>query len=70
VSFVSAVSLAMLISAIYYLGRCAQVLGMWLLVVDIFTAGPLGPNPRLFALGVAVFLVGWGLTKIRTQGRR
>jgi hypothetical protein len=60
----------MLISAIYYLGRCAQVLGMWLLVVDIFTAGPLGPNPRLFALGVAVFLVGWGLTKIRTQGRR
>ena len=47
----------------YYVGRLAQLLGMWLLVVDVFTAGPLGPNARLFALGVAVFLAGWGLTK-------
>jgi hypothetical protein len=54
-----------LASVIYYLGRCGQVLGMWLLVVDVFTAGPLGPNPRLFAVGVAVFLAGWGLTKIK-----
>ena len=46
----------MLLSAIYYFGRFGQILGMWLLVVDIFTAGPLGPNPRLFAAGVAVFL--------------
>jgi hypothetical protein len=36
---------------------------MWLLLVDVFTAGPLGPNPRLFAFGVAVFLAGWGLTR-------
>jgi hypothetical protein len=36
---------------------------MWLLLVDLFTAGPLGPNPRLFAAGVVVFLGGWGLTK-------
>jgi hypothetical protein len=56
----------MLSSAIYYLGRFGQILGMWLLVVDLFTAGPLGPNPRLFAAGVAVFLVGWGLTKVRS----
>jgi hypothetical protein len=49
--------------ALYYLGRGGQLLGMWLLVVDVFTAGPLGPSPRLFAAGVAVFLVGWGLTK-------
>jgi hypothetical protein len=48
---------------VYYVGRLAQLLGMWLLVVDIFTAGPLGPSPRLFALGVAVFLAGWGLTR-------
>jgi hypothetical protein len=41
---------------------------MWLLVVDIFTAGPLGPSPRLFAAGVAVFLVGWGLAKAGTSG--
>jgi len=44
-------------------GRAAQVIGMWLLLVDIVTAGPAGPNPRLFALGVVVFLAGWGLTK-------
>ena len=36
---------------------------MWLLLVDLFTAGPLGPNPRLFAAGVAAFLAGWGLTR-------
>jgi hypothetical protein len=49
--------------AIYFVGRFAQILGMWLLVVDIFTAGPLGPSPRIFAAGVVVFLIGWGLTK-------
>jgi hypothetical protein len=52
-------------TAIYYLGRLAQLMGMWLLLVDIFTAGPMGPNPRLFAIGVAVFVGGWGLTKLR-----
>ena len=40
-------------------GGSAQLLGMWLLLVDIFTAGPLGPTPKLFAAGVAVFLAGW-----------
>jgi len=49
--------------AVYYVGRLAQLLGMWLLIVDVFTAGPLGPSARLFALGVAVFLAGWGLTR-------
>ena len=49
--------------AIYYLGRAAQLIGMWLLLVDLFTAGPLGPDAKLFGLGVAVFLAGWGLTK-------
>ena len=48
---------------LYYSGRFGQILGMWILLVDIFTAGPLGPNPRLFAAGVAVFLVGWGLAR-------
>ena len=51
----------------YYLGRGGQILGMWLLLVDVVTAGPSGPNPRLFAVGVAVFLGGWGLLK---AGRR
>jgi hypothetical protein len=49
--------------ALFYLGRFAQLIGMWLLLVDIFTAGPLGPNPRLFALGVAVFIAGWALSR-------
>jgi len=53
--------------AIYYIGRLGQIVGMWMLLVDIFTAGPLGPNPRLFAAGVAIFLAGWGLTR---AGRR
>lgn len=49
--------------ALYYVGRLAQILGMWLLLVDVFTAGPLGPDPRLFGLGVVVFVVGWGMTR-------
>jgi hypothetical protein len=48
---------------VFYLGRFGQVIGMWVLLVDLFTAGPMGPSPRLFALGVAAFLAGWGLTK-------
>jgi hypothetical protein len=51
-------------SVLYYAGRFAQLIGMWILLVDLFTAGPLGPNPRLFAAGVGVFLAGWGLTRI------
>jgi hypothetical protein len=49
---------------VYYAGRGGQLLGMWLLLVDLFTAGPLGPNPRIFAAGVAIFLAGWGLTRL------
>lgn len=50
-------------AALYYVGRGAQLLGMWILLVDLFTAGPMGPNARLFAVGVAIFLAGWGLTR-------
>ena len=48
-------------------GRGAQLLGMWMLLVDIFTAGPLGPDPKLFMWGVGAFLGGWGLTKVGKQ---
>jgi hypothetical protein len=51
-------------SAIYYLGRFAQLIGMWLLLVDLFTAGPMGPSPRLFALGIGVFGVGWAMSRV------
>jgi hypothetical protein len=54
----------------YYVGRFCQLLGMWLLLVDVFTAGPQGPNPRLFAAGVIVFLVGWALTKLDGRGAK
>jgi hypothetical protein len=50
-------------SLAYYGGRFLQVVGMWLLLVDLFTAGPLGPNARLFAVGVGVFLAGWAATR-------
>ena len=50
-------------AALYYVGRFAQLVGMWILLVDVFTAGPLGPSARLFAAGVGVFLAGWGLTR-------
>lgn len=55
-------------NAMYYLGRALQLLAMWLLIVDIFTAGPLGPEFRLFAIGVIVFLVGWVLTRTYRPG--
>ena len=48
---------------VYYAGRFAQLIGMWMLLVDLFTAGPLGPSPRIFAGGVAMFLAGWGTTR-------
>ena len=53
--------------AIFYLGRLGQIVGMWLLLVDVVTAGPMGPNPRLFGVGVLLFLAGWGLTKAITK---
>jgi hypothetical protein len=48
---------------LYYVGRFAQLLGMLLLIVDLFTAGPLGPSFQLFAAGLVVFFVGWLLTR-------
>jgi len=51
-------------SLLYYVARAAQLIGMWLLLVDLLMAGPLGPSPRLFAAGVAIFLAGWGLLRL------
>jgi hypothetical protein len=48
----------------FYTGRLAQLIGMWLLLVDLFTAGPMGPSPQLFAAGVVIFLAGWGVTRL------
>jgi len=54
---------------LYYVGRGLQLLGMWLLVVDVFTAGPMGPAFNLFMAGILVFLGGWLLVR-QTTGRR
>lgn len=48
---------------VYYIGRSLQLGGMWILLVAIVMAGPMGPSPRLFAYGVAVFAVGWGIVR-------
>jgi hypothetical protein len=52
---------------LYYAGRGLQLLGMWLLLIAIVTAGPLGPSPRIFGSGVAVFIAGWLIVKWRTR---
>jgi hypothetical protein len=49
---------------LYYIGRLLQLIGMFELLVDILTAGPLGPSPRLFYIGIMIFLAGWALTRL------
>lgn len=44
---------------LYYAGRSLQLAAMWLLLVAVIEAGPMGPSPRLFGYGVVVFIVGW-----------
>ncbi|MBI2834947.1 MAG: hypothetical protein HYX76_11040 [Acidobacteria bacterium] len=57
-------------TTLYYTGRLFQLIGMWLLLVALVTAGPLGPSPRTFGLGVVAFGVGWGLTRVLLRWRR
>ena len=45
--------------AIWFVGRLLQAFAMWILLVDIFMAGPMGPAPNPFYVGVAMFIVGW-----------
>jgi hypothetical protein len=46
-------------AAIWYVGRFLQAFAMWILLVDIFMAGPMGPAPNPFYVGVVTFIVGW-----------
>jgi hypothetical protein len=46
-------------AAIWYVGRVLQAFAMWILLVDIFMAGPMGPAPNPFYVGVVMFIVGW-----------
>jgi hypothetical protein len=54
-------------AAVYYLGRFLQALAMWILLVDIFMAGPMGPQPNPFYAGVAIFIAGWLM--VRSQAK-
>jgi hypothetical protein len=48
---------------LYYLGRFLQLVGMSFLLLAVVEAGPLGPSPRIFGAGVAVFVAGWLVVK-------
>jgi hypothetical protein len=52
---------------VYYIGRSLQLAGMWILLVALFTSGPLGPSPQLFGYGIAIFVAGWVI--VRNKGR-
>ncbi len=54
---------------IYYIGRSLQLAAMWLLLVAIVTAGPLGPSPKLFGYGIAIFIAGWLLVRGRKAAK-
>ena len=49
---------------LFYFARFLQLLGMSFLLGDIVMAGPMGPDPKLFGIGVIVFLIGWGITRL------
>jgi hypothetical protein len=44
-----------------------MVVGMWLLLVDVVMAGPMGPSPQLFGYGVAIFVAGWALSRVKKR---
>ena len=54
-------------AAVWYIGRVLQVFAMWILLVDIFMAGPLGPQPNPFYVGVVMFIVGWLMVRAASQ---
>ncbi|HXH06983.1 MAG TPA: hypothetical protein VNI83_10370 [Vicinamibacterales bacterium] len=49
--------------ALYYAGRFLQLVGMSLLIASILADTGRGPSPRLFAVGIGVFLGGWLLVR-------
>ena len=53
-------------ATVWYVGRLLQVFAMWVLLVDIFMAGPMGPAPNPFYIGVAMFIAGWLMVRQAT----
>lgn len=55
---------------IYYVGRTLQAIAMWVLLMDVFVlAGPMGPPPNPFYVGVAMFIVGWLMVRTVARGK-
>lgn len=52
---------------VYYVGRFFQAFAMWILLVDIFMAGPMGPAPNPFYVGVGMFIIGWVMVRTQVQ---
>jgi hypothetical protein len=53
-------------AALWWVGRFLQAFAMWILLVDIFMAGPMGPAPNPFYVGVIMFIVGWLMVRQAT----
>jgi hypothetical protein len=51
-------------SVFYQIGRMLQLFGMLDLLYDIVSAGPLGPSPKIFTVGIVVFLAGFALVRL------
>jgi hypothetical protein len=51
-------------SVLYQIGRMLQLFGMLDLLYDIVSAGPLGPSPKIFTVGIVVFLAGLALVRL------
>ena len=49
---------------VYQIGRMLQLFGMLDLLYDIVSAGPLGPSPKIFTVGIVIFVAGWALTRL------
>lgn len=49
---------------VYQIGRMLQLFGMLDLLYDIVAAGPLGPSPKIFTVGIVIFVAGWALTRL------
>ena len=49
---------------VYQIGRMLQLLGMLDLLYDIVSAGPLGPSPKIFTVGIVIFVAGWALSRL------
>jgi hypothetical protein len=55
---------------VFYVGRFLQAFAMWILLMDIFMAGPMGPAPNPFYVGVAMFIAGWLMVRAASGATR